>query len=87
MYENPVLRDFKRNVYGPQTRKPPHPAVQVLGCLAKCERIQVSRSFALLKQVRWWEEPVLGWDYEYRLLRVWDFDRGFAEYAVSFLFV
>ncbi len=36
----------------------------MLGLLAECERTQVSHSFALLKQVRWWPEPVPGWDQE-----------------------
>ncbi len=41
----------------PQTQRPLHPAALVLGWLFKCERTQISRSFVLLKQVRWWEEP------------------------------
>ena len=45
----------QRCVNGPQTQRPLHPAVQVLGWLFECERTQVSRSFALQKQVRWWE--------------------------------
>ncbi len=49
-------------------------AAGVLGCLAECDRTLVSHSFALLKQVRWWEEPVLGWDYEYRRLRIRSLD-------------
>jgi len=44
-------------VNAPQTQRPPYPAAQVLGWLFECERTQVSHSFALLKQVRWWEEP------------------------------
>ena len=51
-------------INGPQTPRPPHPAAQVLGRLFECERMQLSHSAALLKQVRWWEERVLGWDYE-----------------------
>ena len=70
------------SVNAPQAQRPPHPAAQVLECLAECERTQISHSFALLKQVRWWEGPVLGWDYEYRRLSA-----RTAECAVSFLFV
>ena len=55
-------------INGPQTQSPPAPAAQVLGWLFECERTQVSHSFALLKQVRWWEEPAVGWNYEYRRL-------------------
>ncbi len=35
-------------VNGPQTQRPPRPAAQVLGCLAECERTQISHSFTLL---------------------------------------
>ncbi len=42
-----------------ETQRPPYPAAQVLAWLAECEMTQVSHSFALLKQVRWWEEPAL----------------------------
>jgi len=37
-----------------ETQRLPYPAAQVLGWLFKCERTRISRSFALLKQVRWW---------------------------------
>ena len=50
-------------VNGPQAQRPPPPAAQVLGCLAEYERMQISHSFALLKQVRWWEEPA-AWNLE-----------------------
>ncbi len=33
------------------------------GWLFECETTQISHSFALLKQVRWWEEPA-AWNYE-----------------------
>ncbi len=55
----------QRCVNGPQTQRPPYPAAQVLGWLFKCESTQISRSFAMLKQVRWWQGPVLGWEHEY----------------------
>ena len=45
----PNLRD-QRYINGPQTQRSPHPAAQVLGCLAECERMQVSHSFALLNK-------------------------------------
>ncbi len=64
----------RRYINGPHTHRPPYPATQVLGCLAECERMQVSHSFALLKQVRRWEEPVLCWDYEYRRLGIGGLD-------------
>ena len=41
-------------VNGPLTQRPLHPGAQVLAWLFECERTQVSHSFALLKQVRWW---------------------------------
>ncbi len=56
-------------VNGPQTQRPPLPAARVLGWLAECERTQISHSFALLKQVRWWEEPA-AWNFECRRLRI-----------------
>ena len=64
----------ERCINGPQPQRPPPPAAQVLGLLFECERMQVSHSFALLKQVRSWEEPLRGRDYEYRRLRVWNLD-------------
>ncbi len=57
-------------VNGPQTQRPPYPAAQVLGWLAECERTQVSHSFALLNHLCSWEEPALGWNFEYRRLRI-----------------
>lgn len=52
----------------------PQPAAQVLGCLAECERTQFSHSFALLKQVRCWKEPVQGWNYDYERLMIRNLD-------------
>lgn len=45
----PNLRD-QPYINGPQTQRSPHPATQVLGCMAECERMQLSHSFTLLKQ-------------------------------------
>ena len=55
---SPCSRNWmdQRCINGPQTQRPPYPAAQVLGWLFECERTQVSHSFALLKQVRWWDQ-------------------------------
>ncbi len=76
----------QRCINGPQTQKPPYPAAQVLGWLAECERTQISHSFALLKQVRWREEPAAG-NCEYRRLGIGGLDCWSADCALSFLFV
>ncbi len=47
----------QRCMNGPQTQRPLHPAAHVLGWLFECERTRISRSFVLLKQVRWWQGP------------------------------
>ena len=60
---------------------------QVLDWLFECERTQISHSFALLKQVRWWQEPVLGWEHEYRRLGIGGLDCWSAVAQLSFLFV
>jgi len=63
----------QRCINGPQTQRLPYPAAQVLGWLFKCESTQISRSFAMLKQVRWWQGPVLGWEHEYKPVSVLPF--------------